>query len=142
MLQSEVSGDGMISRVQDNGTYQLDGESTAPWWQPKNARITEMENENEIKAGSSSGQTNELPVRRPWVPPQPPPVVMPEAVEAIRRPKQSVQKEQLPDDQSTSHSTDSVDELQRITKISQSGGAPEINGGGSGSFSEIQEEQE
>jgi peroxin-14 len=42
-----------------------------------------------------------------------------------------------------SHPIDTADELQRITKISESGGAVEINGGGSVlNSSEIQEEQE
>jgi peroxin-14 len=68
---------------------------------------------------------------------------MAEAAEAIRRPKQSIQKEQSEDDQSVSHPIDTADELQRITKISESGGAVEINGGGSVlNSSEIQEEQE
>ncbi|CAK7328924.1 unnamed protein product [Dovyalis caffra] len=143
VLQSQVSGEGLNSNVQGNGINQLDGESNAPWWQQKNARITEIENGDEIKAGPFGGQTSQQPVRRTWVPPQPPPVVMPEAAEAIRRPKQLVQKEQSEDDQSAPQPTEIADELQRITKISESGGAVEINGGGSVlNSSEIQEEQE
>ena len=143
MLESQVGREGLNSNVQDSGVDQLDGESTEPWWQQKNARITEIENGDEIKAGPFGAPTSEQPVRRAWVPPQPPPVVMPEAAEAIRRPKQSIQKEQSEDDQSVSHPIDTADELQRITKISESGGAVEINGGGSVlNSSEIQEEQE
>ena len=143
MLESQVGREGLNSNVQDSGVDQLDGESTEPWWQQKNARITGIENGDEIKAGPFGAQTSEQPVRRAWVPPQPPPVVMPEAAEAIRRPKQSIQKEQSEDDQSVSHPIDTADELQRITKISESGGAVEINGGGSVlNSSEILEEQE
>ncbi|OAY30878.1 peroxisomal membrane protein PEX14 isoform X2 [Manihot esculenta] len=138
--QLQVNGEGLNSKVQDNGvTYQFDSESTTPWWQQKNARITEIESED-LKDGPYGARTNEPTVQRTWVPPQPPPVAMPEAAEAIRRPKSSVQKEQLPEDQSASHSTEVTDELQRITKISESGSA-EVNVVGSElSSSEIQEE--
>ncbi|KDP31101.1 hypothetical protein JCGZ_11477 [Jatropha curcas] len=144
VLQPQVNGEGLNTKIQENGvTYQFDGENTTPWWQRKNARITEIENEDELKTGPYSARTNEQPIQRAWVPPQPPPVAMPEAAEAIRRPKPSVQKEQLADDQPVSHSTDATDELQRITKISESGGAVEINGGESEvNSSEIKEDQE
>lgn len=109
-------------------------------WQKKNVKITEIENE-ELNAGSYGVRTSEQPVQRSWVPPQPPPVAMPEAAEAIRRPKPSVQREQIADDQSLAPPSDVTDELQRITKISESGGIVEINGGGSGlNSSDIQEE--
>lgn len=128
----------MNSNVQDNGLmYQSNGDSSVPWWQRKNVKITEIENEDELKVGSFGVRTNEQPVQRRWVPPQPPPVAMPEAAEAIRRPKPSVPIEQLADDQSVAHPSDVTDELQRITKISESGGAVEINGGSS---SEIKED--
>ncbi|XP_040986949.1 peroxisomal membrane protein PEX14 [Juglans microcarpa x Juglans regia] len=131
-LQSQVNGEGLISNVQDNGiNSQLNGDNSVPWWTRKNVKITEIENEDEVKAGSYTSQTSEKPVKRTWVPPQPPPVAMPEAAEAIRRPKSSVQKEQLADDQSIAHPSDVTDDLQRITKISESGGAVEINGGSS-----------
>ena len=119
----------MNSKVQDNGvTYQLNGDSSA-WWQQKNAKITEIENGDELKAGIYGQRISEPPVQRSWVPPQPPPVAMPEAAEAIRRPKPAVQREQLVDDQSVTNPSDATDELQRITKISESGGAMEVNGG-------------
>ncbi|WCJ36069.1 Peroxisomal membrane protein PEX14 [Euphorbia peplus] len=146
LLQSQVNGDRFGSKVQENGlNYPGDGESAVPWWQQKkNGRITEIENEDQLKAGSVTARTAEQPIQRTWVPPLPPPVVMPEAAEAIRRPKQSVQKEQLLEDQSASQSAaDVTDELQRITKIAESGGEPEYNGGLSDlNSSEIKEEQE
>ncbi|KAH7550455.1 hypothetical protein ACOSQ2_024506 [Xanthoceras sorbifolium] len=143
--QSEVSAEGLNYMVQDDGVNnQLENESAVPWWQRKNVRISEIENENELKAGPNGAQTHEQPIKRTWVPPQPPPVAMAEAAEAIRRPKPSVQKEQLAGgDQSVSHPSDVTDELQRITKISETGNAEEINGGGSVLNSiEIQEEKE
>ncbi|KAJ9163744.1 hypothetical protein P3X46_023378 [Hevea brasiliensis] len=132
VLQPQVNGEPLNSKVQDNGvTYHFDGESATPWWQRKNARITEIENEDELKAGPYGARTNEQPIQRTWVPPQPPPVAMPEAAEAIRRPKSSVQKELLAEDQSVSLSTVVTDELQRTTKISESGSSVELNGVGS-----------
>lgn len=112
---------------------QLNGDDAAPWWQRKNVRITEIEAGEEQKRGSSNVLTNEQPARRSWVPPQPPPVVMPEAAAAIRQPKKaSYQTEQLTDDQLLARAADGTDELQRITKFSESGGALEANGENSG----------
>ena len=120
---------------QDNG----DGGPVAPWWQQKNPRISEIENEDEPKAPSYSAPANDPPVRRSWVPPQPPPVAMPEAAEAIRRPKSSAPKE-LSDDELLERSSDGIGELQRITKISEMGGSVEVGSGSSGmSSSEIQD---
>jgi len=148
-VQSQLSSEGLNSKFQDNGiTYQLNGDSSVPWWQRKNDKIIEIENGDELKAGSNGLRTSEQPVQRMWVPPQPPPVAMPEAAEAIRRPKQSVQREQLADDQSVAQPLDVTDELLRITKISESGGAVEVNGvevnGGSSvlNSSEIQEDEQ
>lgn len=68
---------------------------------------------------------------------------MPEAAEAIRRPKQSAQKELLTDDQLVAQASDVSDELQRVTKVSESGGAIESNGGSSAlNSSEIQEAED
>ncbi|KAL0440910.1 UNVERIFIED_CONTAM: Peroxisomal membrane protein PEX14 [Sesamum radiatum] len=112
---------------------QLNGDDAAPWWQRKNVRITEIEAGEEQKRGSSNVLANEQPARRSWVPPQPPPVVMPEAAAAIRQPKKaSYQTEQLTDDQLLARAGDGTDELQRITKFSESGGALEANGESSG----------
>lgn len=139
-LPTQVSSEG-LTYAQDNGSvYQSNGDSSTPWWQRKNARITEIENEDAVKAGSYGSRTSEPPIQRTWVPPQPPPVQMPEAAEAIRRPKQSAQKELLTDDQLVAQASDVSDELQRVTKVSESGGAIESNGGSSAmNSSEIQE---
>lgn len=69
---------------------------------------------------------------------------MAEAAAAIRQPKKSLfQKEQLTDDQFLAHSSELADELQTITKISESGGVTEANGGSSTvETSEIQKEED
>ncbi|XP_076959579.1 peroxisomal membrane protein PEX14-like [Bidens hawaiensis] len=121
---------------QDNGPGNgpasvYNGDGAAPWWQQKNARITEIDAE-ENKTGYP-GATNERPVQRTssWVPPQPPPVAMAEAAAAIRQPKKSpFEKEQLTDEQFLARSAEVSDELQRITKISESGGVAADSGGG------------
>lgn len=96
-------------------------------------KVSEAESRGEYNAGYSRGPTVERPVQRSWVPPQPPPVVMAEAAAAIRQPKKSAfQSEPLTDDQFLARSSELTDELQRITKVSESGGViTEANGGGS-----------
>ncbi|KAG6633110.1 hypothetical protein I3843_12G026400 [Carya illinoinensis] len=141
-FQSQVNGEGLNSKVQYGGiNFQLNGDNSVPWWQQKNVKVTNIENDNKLKSGSYGLRTSEQPVQRSWVPPQPPPVAMLEAAEAIRQPKPSVQRAQLVDDPSVAHPSDQTDELQRITKISESGGPVEINGGSSAlNSSEIQED--
>ncbi|KAK4489131.1 hypothetical protein RD792_004925 [Penstemon davidsonii] len=126
-----------VSQAQNSSTNydqfpdnKLNGDDTVPWWQRKNVRITETD---EQKFGAS----NVLPVHRSsWVPPQPPPVVMPEAAAAIRQQPKRPSNEQMTDDQLLARSQD---DLQRITKISESGGSTmEVNGENS---TEIQMEE-
>lgn len=103
-----------------------------PWWQRKNARITEIESGEEQKFGSSNLPSNERPAQRSWVPPQPPPVVIPEAATAIRQPKKALsQTESITDDPLLARSGDTTDELERITKFSETGGSVEVNSGSS-----------
>ncbi|XP_060204846.1 peroxisomal membrane protein PEX14-like isoform X2 [Lycium barbarum] len=129
-LQSRGSGNGLTYGYQDNLT---NGDSSTPWWQRKNARITEIEPENEKKFGSTAAPTEVRPVQRSWVPPQPPPLVKPEAVVAIRQPKKPLfQKEKLTDDELMDRSSEISDDLKRITKISESGGLTEANDSSSG----------
>uniref|UniRef100_A0A2P2K1E9 Peroxisomal membrane protein PEX14 n=2 Tax=Rhizophora mucronata TaxID=61149 RepID=A0A2P2K1E9_RHIMU len=141
VVRPQTDGEGLNYKAQDNGaTYQADSENIVPWWQRKSPRITEIDNEDEFKTEPYTAKTNGQPVQRTWVPPQPPPVAMPEAAEAIRRPKSSVRKEQEGDDQTGSRPTEVADELQRITKVSESGGVVEINSDRSGLISsEIEE---
>ncbi|KAL7161639.1 hypothetical protein ACSBR2_042166 [Camellia fascicularis] len=129
VLQSRETSNGLNSNFQDNGLVnQLNVDSSVPWWQRKNVRITEIGNEDESKIGYS-GVLTERPVQRSWVPPQPPPVAMPEAAVAIRQPKKPLSQKQLADDGMVANPSDSPDELQRITKISESGGVVDVNGG-------------
>ncbi|KAF5191397.1 Peroxisomal membrane protein pex14 [Thalictrum thalictroides] len=100
---------------------QLNGDSSEPWWQRKNVRITEIEPETELKASSYRPAVTERLNRSSWVPPQPPPIAMPEAAAAIRQPKPIVQAEQSNGNHLIAHPTDDFEELQRITKISESG---------------------
>ncbi|XP_039044649.1 peroxisomal membrane protein PEX14-like isoform X2 [Hibiscus syriacus] len=151
VLQSQTSAEGLNQNGQDDGlNYLLDDESSTPWWQRKNVRITEIENEDEVKdTGPYGVRTNEQPpppIQRTWVPPRPPPVAMPEAAEAIRRPKstpkETATQEQSADGQSAAHPSEVTDELQRITKMSESVGALEMNGGFSTGNSAVIQEQE
>ncbi|XP_071709833.1 peroxisomal membrane protein PEX14-like [Rutidosis leptorrhynchoides] len=145
------NSNGVNYHAQDNGSgpasvYHSNGEGAAPWWQQKNAQVNEVEPE-ENKIGYS-GQTSERPIQRSsWVPPQPPPVAMAEAAAAIRQPKKSTyeKEQQLTDDQFLARSAEITDELQRVTKISESGGVSPDFGAESSvttNTSEIQREEE
>ncbi|XP_043723748.1 peroxisomal membrane protein PEX14 [Telopea speciosissima] len=128
---SHTNGESSSSKEQESRSgSQLNGYGSEPWWQRKNVRITEIESEDDPKTTSNGavGVTKQQVPQRVWVPPQPPPVAMPEAAAAIRQPKPLIQKEQASNDQITVHPSDDIDELQKVTKISESGGQLEING--------------
>ncbi|XP_020230319.1 peroxisomal membrane protein PEX14 isoform X2 [Cajanus cajan] len=93
-----------VLQYQVNGKLQDGGDNQVPWWQIKNARIKEIDNETEYSGAPAA--SSQPPVQRAWVPPQPPPIAMPEAAEAIRRPKTVVQKEVTSADQSEAHPSD------------------------------------
>lgn len=141
MLQSQV-GEDLNSKAQD--TPQLNGDDPVPWWQKKNVRIREIDNDNEsTNTVPYAAASSQQPLQRVWVPPQPPPIAMAEAAEAIRRPKPVAQKEQTSDNQSVANSLDGSDDGQRIPKLSESEGALEGSNVDSVSSSgEIQEEHE
>lgn len=134
---SQANGGNPISMVQD--TIQSNGDTPVPWWQRKNVRIQEIDNEYEHTAEPYGAQSSQQPLRHSWVPPQPPPLAIPEAAEAIRRPKPAVPKEQAPDNQSSAHSSDMSNEPQRISLISDSEGAIESS---SVNYGEILEDEE
>ncbi|KAK4264332.1 hypothetical protein QN277_025528 [Acacia crassicarpa] len=128
MFQSWVNGENSSSKVQD-ASIEVNGNTPVPWWQRNNVRITEMNDGNghdtaPYRAPSSLPQ----PVKRTWVPPQPPPIAMPEAAEAIRRPKSVAQKEQVQDDELAARSSDMSDEVQNFPKTSESEGITHDNG--------------
>lgn len=145
MLQSQVNGEDLNTKALD--APLLNGDDPLPWWQRKNVRIREIDNENESNGvpngAASSQQPIQQPVQRVWVPPQPPPIAMPEAAEAIRRPKPAAQKEQMSDNQSVAHSLDSSDDVHMAPKLLESEGAVEGSSVSSvPTSSEIQEEHE
>ncbi|KAK7291633.1 hypothetical protein RIF29_06938 [Crotalaria pallida] len=140
VLQSQVNGE-ELNKVQDSAP--LNGDDSVPWWQKRNVRITEINNENEYNGAPSAAASSQQPIQRAWVPPQPPPIAMPGVAEAIRRPKPVVQKEQASDNQSVAQSSDGSDEANGIQKPSQSEGA--IEGSNSSSLlnsGEIREDHE
>ncbi|XP_042042914.1 peroxisomal membrane protein PEX14-like [Salvia splendens] len=140
---SQESSNGTTYTFQDN---QPNGDDGVPWWQKKNVRITEVESSEEHNFGSSNmPAANDRPLQRSWVPPQPPPVVIPEAAMAIRQPKKAAsQAEPMNDDQFLARSGDATDELQKITRYSETaGGSMEASSGFSDpSSTEIQREED
>lgn len=116
--------------LQNNGSVsQSLGNNSGTWWQPtNNFRIPEMVNGDEVKTGSHNSSSIEKPTKRSWVPPQPPPVAMPEAAEAIRRPKPAVPRGQLPDDQKVFGPSDATKESVEMAKAPEADGAADDNG--------------
>ncbi|KAL1371619.1 peroxisomal membrane protein PEX14 isoform X4 [Arachis duranensis] len=142
---AQGNGEYLNSKVQDSTQSNGDGDDALPWWQRRNVRIREIGNEAEYNGNGSSygAASNQPPPQRTWVPPQPPPIAMAEAAEAIRRPKPAAQKDQMSDTQSVGNSSDVSDEVTRIPRRSESEGA--VKGGSSSSIPstvEIQEDQE
>ncbi|CAL9122093.1 unnamed protein product [Musa acuminata var. zebrina] len=85
-----------------------------PQWSKKSTKITEIETEGEERK-----QFDERPQQRGWVPPQPPAVVLPEAADAIRRPKPPVQKQQSGDEQSVASSDDGKEREMRTDSVAE-----------------------
>ncbi|CAL9771083.1 unnamed protein product [Musa acuminata subsp. burmannicoides] len=85
-----------------------------PQWSKKSTKITEIETE-----GDERKQFDERPQQRGWVPPQPPAVVLPEAADAIRRPKPPVQKQQSGDEQSVASSDDGKEREMRTDSVAE-----------------------
>ncbi|KAI4343757.1 hypothetical protein L6164_011066 [Bauhinia variegata] len=133
VLQYQVNGKGLDYNVQ--GGIQTNGDIPVPWWERKNVRIREVENENGLNAAHYGAQSSQQPVQRAWVPPQPPPIAMAEAAEAISRPKPMVRQEEAPDDETVAQSSDKSDEVVTI-KTSEYEGAIKDSSVSSG---EIQE---
>lgn len=105
-----------------------------PQWSKKSTKITEIETEGEERK-----QFDERPQQRGWVPPQPPAVVLPEAADAIRRPKPPVQKQQSGDEQSVASSDDGKEREMRTDSIAEAGNSGSV--ALSTSQIEIQEEK-
>ncbi|CAJ2664373.1 unnamed protein product [Trifolium pratense] len=136
VFQPQVNGEESYVKVHD--TTQSNGDDPLPWWQKKNVRIREID-EVEYNVAPNGAASTQQPLQRVWVPPQPPPIAMAGAAEAIRRPKQAVQKEQVSDNQSVAQSSDISNGAHEIPIPSESEGAVE---GTNVSSSEIQVVQE
>ncbi|KAF2576212.1 hypothetical protein F2Q70_00000514, partial [Brassica cretica] len=126
------------------GQPPQDESSNGPWWQQKNPRSADFGYETTtarsigIRNETSTTEPAAIQKQRSWVPPQPPPVVMPEAAEAIRRPKPQAKIDQEVVAAASDDQSGVSDELQKVTKFSESGG----DGSGRFEITEIQEETE
>ncbi|CAI8609922.1 unnamed protein product [Vicia faba] len=141
LFQPQAYGEELYTKVQD--TTQSNGDDPSPWWQKKNVRIREID-EN-VSNGAPNGTTpSQQPLQRVWVPPQPPPIAMAEAAEAIRRPKQAVQKEPASDNQSVTQSSDTSNSngVHEIPKPLETDGAVEGSNVSSGEIQVGQEDHE
>lgn len=139
VFQPQSNGEESYIKVQD--TTQSNGDDPTPWWQKKNVRIREID-EIEYNGAPNGSTSSQQPLQRVWVPPQPPPIAMAGAAEAIRRPKQAVQKEQASDNQSVAQSSDISNGEHEIPKPSESEGAVEGSNAGSGEIQVLQEDHE
>ncbi|WOK97883.1 peroxisomal membrane protein PEX14-like isoform X1 [Canna indica] len=93
-LHSQANGQGLNSEGHDINS-QLNGirsNGSEPWWRKKTIKISEMESESEEEFFDAM-RANSSPMKQGWVPPQPPAVLMPEAADAIRQPRSSIQKQ-------------------------------------------------
>nr|VDD28475.1 unnamed protein product [Brassica oleracea] len=128
----------------DYGQPPQDESSNGPWWQQKNPRSADFGYETTtarsigIRNETSTTEPAAIQKQRSWVPPQPPPVVMPEAAEAIRRPKPQAKIDQEVVAAASDDQPGVSDELQKVTKFSESGG----DGSGRLEITEIQEESQ
>lgn len=118
-LQDRV--DGTTDGAQENGQssqstgHQPDGsESSDSWWNRKTT-FSETEQEAEPRLTSHGVGSKNWPGRG-WVPPQTPSVAMPEAAEAIRKPKPPAQKQQTAAS-SSSQSSDREDEMTGLVSL-------------------------
>ncbi|XP_057442957.1 peroxisomal membrane protein PEX14-like isoform X3 [Lotus japonicus] len=132
-----------VNQVQTNSTQVLQSQVNGKefkipesWSQTKNVRITETD--NVIEYNGAPAASSQQPVQRVWVPPQPPPVAMSAAAEAIRRPKPIVPKESMTADQPVTHSADISDGVEIISKSKSEGAIESIRVNSLVSSGEIQ----
>ncbi|WJX88660.1 hypothetical protein P8452_70724 [Trifolium repens] len=138
VFQPQVNGEESYTKVQE--TTQSNGDDPLPWWQKKNVRIREIDEIEYNVAPPNGAASTQQPLQRVWVPPQPPPIAMAGAAEAIRRPKQAVQKEQVSDNQSVAQSSDISNGVHGIP--SESEGAVEGSNVSSGEIQVLQQDDE
>ncbi|XP_072999015.1 peroxisomal membrane protein PEX14-like isoform X1 [Typha latifolia] len=138
--QSQSSDENLTSEAQDN--YGALSQNSEPWWRKKVVKINETEPRvEEPRQFPYTTITNERPIQRGWVPPQSPPIAMPEAAAAIRHQKASIHKQQSGDVRSVASSDDGETGMQKasdsvVNEVEVS--ASTVMGR---SYSEIQEER-
>lgn len=88
----------------------------------KTVKISEIEPETNDQRAASYGTVglDDLPVQRRWVPPQPPPVAIPEAAAAIRQPKPTRKERPGDEPEQSKHTDDGTVEMPRITNAPES----------------------
>lgn len=138
-LHSQANGQGLNSEVretnsQPNGSHSNGSE---PWWRKKTIKISEVEPESEEQFYDAM-RGNASPMKRGWVPPQPPTLLMPEAADAIRQLKPSIQKQQSVDETLTVGSSNGED---LDAKASDSTIEPEMSGSTGMDFSQAKDQE-
>lgn len=138
-LHSQANGQGLNSEVretnsQPNGSHSNGSE---PWWRKKTIKISEVEPESEEQFYDAM-RGNASPMKRGWVPPQPPTLLMPEAADAIRQLKPSIQKQQSVDETLTVGSSNGED---LDAKASDSTIEPEMPGSTGMDFSQAKDQE-
>ncbi|XP_031476358.1 peroxisomal membrane protein PEX14 [Nymphaea colorata] len=122
-----------VSGLESNGSAHLNGGRLAgstvdysePSWQRKTVKISEIEPERAQMQMADEVTLDDRPVHRGWVPPPPPPFAMPEAADAIRRPKSLIPKEQMVPHSGVTeeietlgtHSSSVVSELKEVAEL-------------------------
>ncbi|XP_074572856.1 peroxisomal membrane protein PEX14-like isoform X2 [Curcuma longa] len=96
-LQSKANGLRLNSEVNNSQLNESHFTGVEPWRSKQSIQISEIESEPEEQfydAVRSIGS----PMKRGWVPTEPPAFLMPEAADAIKQPKSSTQRQQSVDD--------------------------------------------
>ncbi|KAG6502851.1 hypothetical protein ZIOFF_035140 [Zingiber officinale] len=96
-LQSKANGLRLNSEVYNSQLNESHSTGVEPWRSKQSIQISEIESDPEEQfydAVRSIGS----PMKRGWVPTEPPAFLMPEAADAIRQPKSSTQRQQSGDD--------------------------------------------
>ncbi|XP_042388129.1 peroxisomal membrane protein PEX14-like isoform X4 [Zingiber officinale] len=96
-LQSKANGLRLNSEVYNSQLNESHSTGVEPWQSKQSIQISEIESDPEEQfydAVRSIGS----PMKRGWVPTEPPAFLMPEAADAIRQPKSSTQRQQSGDD--------------------------------------------
>ncbi|THU71420.1 hypothetical protein C4D60_Mb04t01220 [Musa balbisiana] len=138
-LHSQANGQGLNSEIRETNSQPNGSHSNGsdPWWRKKTIKISEVEPESEEQFYDAM-RGNASPMKRGWVPPQPPTLLMPEAADAIRQLKPSIQKQQSVDETLTVGSSNGED---LDAKASDSTIEPEMSGSTGMDFSQAKDQE-